>query len=79
MLSVSRQGRAGVNRVDERRKVTEKRGKKKRCEIKKKKDRLGEMLVVTLKHSDIQRALELVSESTYSHLHTYIHTHTLAE
>lgn len=50
MLLVSRQGRAGVNREDERRKVTE---KKRSCEIKKDSEQEMKMVVVITNHLDI--------------------------
>lgn len=74
MCSVSRQSGTGINRADERKKVTVRREGEKRCEISNKsiREREGEMWVVTLNHLDIHLALELVSESTYSHIHTHI-------
>lgn len=47
MLFVSRQGRAGVKRANER-------GDREKEMWDKNRDRKGEMLVVTLKHSEIQ-------------------------
>lgn len=45
-----------------------------------KKDWEGEMLVVTLKHSDIQRECSRLCQKalthTYTHIYTHTHTHT---
>lgn len=66
---VSRYERASVTAADRRRQVRERRGER-WCGMKK--ERKGEMLISTLRHSE----RELVSENTYSHLHTRSHTHT---